>query len=144
MTIPTQMSLHGFIATAPELTFTGKGARPVLRPGRDRAHRKEVDGIFTKLDPIFHDLVLYAKTAERAYAEVQARRPDFVASGYINEYEQERPQRPDRDPRAVRRPAHRARLRPDPLRRRPHAGQQPDPPNDELTVVNEPAQAVGL
>jgi len=25
MTIPTQMSLQGFIATGPELTFTGKG-----------------------------------------------------------------------------------------------------------------------
>ena len=25
MSIPTQMSLQGFIATAPELTFTGKG-----------------------------------------------------------------------------------------------------------------------
>lgn len=25
MTTPTQMSLEGFIATAPELTFTGKG-----------------------------------------------------------------------------------------------------------------------
>ena len=67
MTIPTQMSLQGFIATAPELTFTGKGhARFYCRVGIEQ-HRKEVDGSFTKLDPVYCDLVLFDRAAERAY-----------------------------------------------------------------------------
>jgi hypothetical protein len=66
MTIPTQMSLHGFIATAPQINFTGNGAaRFYARIGVEH-FRKETDGSFTKLDPTFHDLVAYAKTAERA------------------------------------------------------------------------------
>lgn len=57
MTIPTEMSLHGFISTAPELTFTGKGhARFFCLVGIEQ-HRKEVDGSFTKLDPVYCDLV---------------------------------------------------------------------------------------
>ena len=75
MTIPTQMSLHGFIATAPELTFTGKGhARFFCRVGIEQ-HRKEVDGSFTRLDPVFCDMVLFDRAAERAYP-LQAGRPD--------------------------------------------------------------------
>ena len=73
MTIPTQMSLHGFIATAPELNFIGKGhARFHCRVGVEH-FRKEVDESFTKLDPTFHDLVTFDR-----------------ASGYVHEYEQER------------------------------------------------------
>ena len=88
MPIPTQMSLNGFIATVPDLTFTQTGkARFYARVGCEH-HRKEVDGSFTKLDPTFHDLVLFEATAERAYA--QFRKGDaFVASGYIHEYEVE-------------------------------------------------------
>ena len=62
MTIPTQMSLHGYIATAPELSFTDKGhARFYCRVGIEQ-HRKEVDGSFTRLDPVYADLV--SKPAE--------------------------------------------------------------------------------
>jgi hypothetical protein len=44
VTIPTQMSLHGFIATAPELTFTGKGhARFFCRVGIEQ-HRLRSTG----------------------------------------------------------------------------------------------------
>lgn len=68
MTIPTQMSLHGFIATAPQLNFTGSGvARFYSRIGVEH-FRKETDGSFTKLEPSFHNLVMFKATAERAYA----------------------------------------------------------------------------
>lgn len=86
MSIPTQMSLNGFIATAPDLTFTTNGdARFYARIGVEH-YRKETDGGFTKLDPTFHDLVAYDTTAERAYARFRTG-DSFVASGYINEYE---------------------------------------------------------
>ena len=86
MSIPTQMSLTGFIATVPDLTFTRTGkARFHARVGCEH-YRKEVDGSFTKLDPTFHDLVLFEATAERAYARFR-KGDSFVASGYIHEYE---------------------------------------------------------
>ena len=90
MSIPTQMSLQGFIATAPELTFTGKGhPRFYSRVGIEQ-HRKEVDGSFTKLDPVYCDLVMFDRSAERAYPRFKPG-DQIVASGYIHEYEQDRP-----------------------------------------------------
>ncbi len=89
MTIPTQMSVHGFIATAPQLNFTGNGvARFYARIGVEHFH-KETDGVYTKLEPTFHDLVMFKATAERAYARFKVG-DNFVASGYINEYELDR------------------------------------------------------
>jgi single-strand DNA-binding protein len=89
MTIPAQMSLHGFIATTPQLTFTHSGiARLHFRAGVEH-WRKEPDGAFTKLDPTFHDLVLFRTAAERAYAQLRVG-DQFLASGYITEYEVER------------------------------------------------------
>ena len=86
MSLPTQMSLHGFIATVPDLTFTRTGtARFYARVGCEH-YRKEVDGGFTKLDPTFHDLVLFEATAERAYARFR-KGDSFIASGYIHQYE---------------------------------------------------------
>ena len=86
MTIPTQMSLHGFIATAPQLNFAGNGvARFYARVGVEH-FRKETDGSFTKLEPTFHDMVMFKSTAERAYARFRVG-DQFVASGYVNEYE---------------------------------------------------------
>jgi single-strand DNA-binding protein len=86
MTIPTQLSLVGFIASTPELHFLADGkARFYARIGVEH-FRKEVDGSFTKLDPSFHDMVIFEKTAETAYARL--RRGDvFVASGYNHEYD---------------------------------------------------------
>ena len=86
MTIPTQMSLHGFIATAPELTY-GKSdvARFRARVGVEQ-WRMEPDGSFTKLDPQFCEMVMFKAAAERAYARFRAG-DQFVASGYVHEYE---------------------------------------------------------
>ena len=89
MTIPTQMSLHGFIATAPQLNFTGNGvARFYARVGIEH-FRKETDGSFTKLDPTFHDMVMFRSIAESGYARFRVG-DQFVASGYVNEYELEK------------------------------------------------------
>lgn len=85
MTIPTQTSLAGFIASTPRLTLTSKGeTRFYAKIGVEHG-RREPDGSFTDIDPTFHDLVLYRATAERAYARF--RKGDrFVAHGYVNEY----------------------------------------------------------
>ncbi len=89
MTIPTQMSLHGFIATNHDLHFSENGvARFSARVGV-RQFRQNPDGSTTQLEPTFHVLVIFRKTAERAY-EAFRRGDTFVASGYINEYPFER------------------------------------------------------
>ena len=84
MSIPTQMSLVGFIASDPDLHFTSAGAEYLrLRVGIEQ-WRKEADGSFTKLDPTFHDMVAFESTARETYA--QFRKGDsFVASGYVHE-----------------------------------------------------------
>src|SRR3954452_5124459 len=88
MSIPTQMSLVGFVASAPELHFTKKGDECCrLRVGVEQ-WRKEVDGTFTKLDPTFHDMVTFESTARETYARFRAG-DSFVASGYIHEFEVE-------------------------------------------------------
>lgn len=54
MTIPTQLSLHGFIATAPELAEPDtKKARCYVRVGVGH-WRKEPDGSLTTPDPTFN------------------------------------------------------------------------------------------
>lgn len=89
MSIPTQMSLSGFIATEPQVTHTANGtARFYARIGVEHA-RRETDGTFTPIEPSFHDLVIFGASAERANARFR-RGDNFVASGYIHEYEVER------------------------------------------------------
>ncbi|RNM11877.1 single-stranded DNA-binding protein [Nocardioides pocheonensis] len=142
MTIPIQMSLHGFIATAPQLNFTGNGAaRFYARVGVEH-YRKETDGSFTKLDSTFHDMVAYAKTAERAYANFKVG-DNFVASGYTSEYEVDRNgQAEAREEFVARRIGHDlARTKYD-VDRTP--SRQLDPPNLDLPVGKEPAKVVGL
>lgn len=90
MSIPTQMSLVGFVASAPELHFTKDGAECCrLRVGVEQ-WRKEVDGDFTKLEPTFHDMVAFESTARETYARFR-KGDSLVASGYVHEYEIERP-----------------------------------------------------
>jgi single-stranded DNA-binding protein len=89
MSIPTQMSLAGFIASDPDLHFTSAGAEFVrVRVGVEQ-WRKEVDGSFTKLDPTFHDMVAFESTAREAYARFR-KGDSFIASGYVHEYGNER------------------------------------------------------
>ena len=143
MTIPTQMSLQGFIATAPQLNFTGNGvARFYARVGVEH-FRKDTDGSFTKLDPTFHDMVMFKATAERAYARFRVG-DQFVASGYINEYELDKNGQVEaREEFVARRIGHdTARTRYD-VDRSPT--RQPDPPVLALTVVAaDSAPTVGI
>lgn len=89
MSIPTQLSLHGYIATTPELTKTRDGSpRFHARIGVEQ-FRKEPDGTFSKLDPIHCDLVAYDTTAQRAFERFRVG-DSFVAAGYVNEYEVDR------------------------------------------------------
>ena len=89
MTIPTQLSLQGFIATEPQLSFGESGhARFYCRVGIEQ-HRTETDGAFTKVEPVYCDLVLFDRAAERAYSRFKPG-DQILAAGYIHEYEQER------------------------------------------------------
>ena len=143
MTIPTQMSLHGYIATAPELSFTDTGhARFYCRVGIEQ-HRKEVDGSFTRLDSVYADLVMFDRTAERAYSRFKPG-DRIIASGYIHEYEQERPGEPSeiREQFVARRIGHDCAWTRYVVDRTP--AKQPEPPSNEMTVVNDPARAASL
>ena len=86
MSITTQMSLVGFIASAPELHVAESGTEYCrIRVGVEQ-WRKEADGTFTKLDPTFHDMVAFERTARTARDLFQPG-DNFIASGYIHEYE---------------------------------------------------------
>lgn len=89
MAIRTQQSISGFIATDPQLTHTDNGdARFYARIGQEN-YRREENGTFTKLEPSFHNLVLYRATAERAFDRFR-KGDSFVAEGYTHEYSYER------------------------------------------------------
>lgn len=85
MSIDTQQSISGFIATQPRLTSTENGVpRFHARVGIEHS-RQESDGSFTQLDPTFHDLTIFRKTAEEAAARFQ-KGDKFVAVGRVHEY----------------------------------------------------------
>lgn len=89
MAIRTQQSISGFIATEPKLSHTDRGeARFYARFGQEN-YRHAKDGSFTKLEPSFHNLVMYRATAQRAF-ERFAKGDSFVAEGYVHEYAYER------------------------------------------------------
>lgn len=70
--------LWGFIASDPELTFTSRGdARFYARIGEPKS-QPEPDGTFTDLPPQFGDLVMFRKSAERAFAKFQ-KGDNFIA-----------------------------------------------------------------
>lgn len=78
MDMTTQQSVSGFIASAPQLTYGEAGvARFYARFGQEH-WRREHDGTFTELEPSFHTLVMYRRTAERA-AEAFAKGDRFLA-----------------------------------------------------------------
>lgn len=85
MSLNTQQSISGFIATQPRLTVGENGvSRFHARVGIEHS-RQEPDGSFTQLDPTFHDLTIFRKTAEAA-AERFRKGDKFVASGRVREY----------------------------------------------------------
>lgn len=89
MSIDTQQSISGFIATQPRLTTAENGVpRFHARVGIEHS-RQEPDGSFTQLDPSFHDLTIFRKTAEEAAARLQ-KGDKFVATGRVHEYTYEK------------------------------------------------------
>jgi single-stranded DNA-binding protein len=87
MAITTRESVSGFIASEPQLSFTQNGdARFYARIGQEHAQRGD-DGTFTALEPTFTDLVLFGKSAERAYGKFQ-KGDAFLAEGQARAYTQ--------------------------------------------------------
>ena len=83
-----QQSVSGFIASAPQLSYTDRGdARFYVKIGQEHFTRND-DGTFTKQDTTFHDLVAYRATAERAH-ERFVKGDSFVAEGYTHPFEYE-------------------------------------------------------
>ncbi|BDZ61114.1 single-stranded DNA-binding protein [Demequina sediminis] len=81
----TRTSLSGFIVSEPALTTTERSdARLYVRVGQEHFHRGE-GGSFTPLEPTFHDLIVFGRTAERA-AEHLAKGDRFIAEGRIRRF----------------------------------------------------------
>lgn len=93
MTLRTQQSVSGFIASEPQRSVTENGdIRFYARIGQPHFQRNE-DGSFTALAPSFHDLVAYRATAERALTRF-AKGDSFVAEGYVRTFTTERDAQP--------------------------------------------------
>jgi single-stranded DNA-binding protein len=87
MSITTRESVSGFIANEPQLSFTQNGdARFYARIGQEHA-RREDDGTYTQLEPTFTDLVMFGKSAERAFEKFQ-KGDAFIAEGQPRSYTQ--------------------------------------------------------
>ncbi|WP_308465238.1 single-stranded DNA-binding protein [Rathayibacter soli] len=106
MPITTRESVSGFIASAPQLSFTQNGdARFYARIGQEHARRKD-DGSFTPLEPTFTDLIMFGKSAERAYSQFQ-KGDAFIADGQARTYTQNVDNKPvKRDQFVARRIGH--------------------------------------
>ncbi|MGN6761790.1 MAG: single-stranded DNA-binding protein [Leifsonia sp.] len=89
MSIHTKQSASGFIASDPQLTYGKEGVpRFYARFGQEH-YRREENGTYTQLEPTFHNLVMYRKTAEWAMQHfVNGDR--FIAGGYTHEYTYEK------------------------------------------------------
>ena len=89
MTLHTQQSLSGFIASEPQQSVIEHGETWFyVRIGQPH-FRGEDDGRFSVLAPTFHDLVAYRATADRALTRF-AKGDRFVAEGYVRTFQSER------------------------------------------------------
>jgi single-strand DNA-binding protein len=142
MTIPTQVSLSGFIASPPQLNFTGKGAaRFYARIGVEH-FRKEPGGTFTRLDSTYHDLVMFGASAESAYAGFKVG-DQFVTSGYIHEYKLDRNGTTEsREEFVARRIGHDLARTKYTVDRSP--SQQPAPPAEQVETGAVPPQTLSI
>ncbi|WP_105037045.1 single-stranded DNA-binding protein [Cryobacterium aureum] len=86
MTLHTQQSLSGFIASDPQQSLTENGdTRFYSRIGQPHFLRED-NGNFTALEPTFHDIVAYRATADRALT-LFAKGDSFVAEGYVRTFQ---------------------------------------------------------
>ncbi len=87
MTLRARQSLSGFIASDPQLSFTSTGdARFYARVGQEQFRREE-DGSYTQLEPTYTDLVMFRRSAERAYNQFR-KGDNFIAEGEARSYTQ--------------------------------------------------------
>ena len=85
MAIKTSQAINGFISADPRLTFSESGqARFYARVGINH-YEPQQDGSFRKLDPTYHDLIQFGKSAEMS-ADRYVKGDDIVAQGYTREY----------------------------------------------------------
>lgn len=88
MAIKTSQAINGFISADPRLTFSESGqARFYARVGINH-YEPQQEGSFRKLDPTYHDLIQFGKSAERS-AERYVKGDDIIAQGYTREYTRE-------------------------------------------------------
>lgn len=81
MSIHTQESVSGFVASEPQLTNSTSGnPRLYFRFGQEHFRREE-DGTFTQLETSYHHLVMFGRSAERTSAKF-AKGDNFLAEGY--------------------------------------------------------------
>lgn len=86
MAIHTQQSFSGFIASAPQLSYTENGdPRLFVKVGKEH-YQREADGSFTQKDPTFHNLVAFKAAAEQGHERL-AKGDKIIAEGYVREYE---------------------------------------------------------
>lgn len=87
MPIPTKTGIEGFIASDPTLSYTRYGdARFYARVGLPQSTRDE-EGNFHQAEPYFTDLVMFGKSAQRAYEQFQ-KSDNFLAEGQERTYMQ--------------------------------------------------------
>jgi len=93
MSIHTQESVSGFVATDPKLTTSENGnQRLYFRFGQEHFRREE-SGSFTQLETTFHHLVVFGRSAELAN-ERFAKGDNFIAEGYQHSVSFERDGQP--------------------------------------------------
>src|SRR5690625_7877281 len=89
MSMHTQTSVSGFIASDPQLCETAKGdARFYARFGQEH-YRREADGSFTELETTFHNMVMFGRSAQHAHDRF-AKGDKFLAEGYTRTRSEER------------------------------------------------------
>lgn len=93
MSIHTQDSVSGFVASDPKITSSASGnQRLYLRFGQEHFRREE-DGTFTQLETSYHHLVMFGRSAELA-SDRFSKGDNFIAEGYQRPVSYEREGQP--------------------------------------------------
>lgn len=89
MSIQTQQSVAGFVASTPQLSHTERGdARLYFKIGIEH-YRREADNSFTKLETTFHDLIAFKGAAEFGHQKL-AKGDNVIVEGRVRKYSYER------------------------------------------------------
>ena len=144
MAIKTSQAINGCSSADPRLTFSESGqARFYARVGINH-YEPQQDGSFRKLDPTYHDLIQFGKSAERS-AERYVKGDDIIAQGYTREYTREINGQERTDEQFVAK-----RIAPDPnitdftIDRRPSAERQVEREAERQTEREEPDRTAQL